>query len=96
MASSATCLYSFSAHICLGTCASSQTVPVLTISYEDAPEVILDNLSKKGLFSRRRVSQRLFPIGLRNYKDDVPRRNRSPSIRLSRSDQGTDLTIVGS
>jgi putative NADH-flavin reductase len=52
--------------------AFKQTVPVLTISYEDAAEVILDNLSKKGLFSRRRVGAAL-PIGLRNYKDDVPR-----------------------
>ena len=40
--------------------------------YEDAAEVILDNLSKSGRFSRRRVGVAL-PPGLRNYKDDVPR-----------------------
>jgi hypothetical protein len=47
-------------------------VPELTISYEDAAEVILDNLSKNGRFSRRRVGVAL-PPGVRNYKDDVPR-----------------------
>ena len=49
-----------------------QKVPELTISYEDAAEVILDNLSKSGRFCRRRVGVAL-PPGLRNYKDDVPR-----------------------
>jgi len=49
-----------------------QTVPELTISYEDAAEVILDNLPKSGRFSRRRVGVAL-PPGLRNYKHDVPR-----------------------
>jgi putative NADH-flavin reductase len=51
-----------------------QKLPELTISYEDAAEVILDNLSKDGRFSRRRVGVAL-PLGLRkNYnKDDVPR-----------------------
>jgi hypothetical protein len=46
----------------------------LTISYEDAAEVILDNLSKDGRFSRRRVGVAL-PLGLRKKynKDDVPR-----------------------
>jgi putative NADH-flavin reductase len=46
-------------------------VPEMTISYEDAAEVILDNLSKNGRFSRRRVGVAL-PSG-RNYKDDLPR-----------------------
>jgi putative NADH-flavin reductase len=53
--------------------AFKQKVPELTVSYEDAAEVILDNLSKNGRFSRRRVGVAL-PPGLRNYKqDDVPR-----------------------
>jgi uncharacterized protein len=52
--------------------AFKQRVPELTISYEDAAEVILDNLAKGGRFSRRRVGVAL-PPGLRNYKRDVPR-----------------------
>ncbi|MDH6231939.1 putative NADH-flavin reductase [Mesorhizobium soli] len=52
--------------------AFKQKVSELTISYEDAAEVILDNLSKGGRFSRRRVGVAL-PPGRRNYKDDVPR-----------------------
>ena len=54
--------------------AFKQKVPELTISYEDAAEVILDNLSKNGRFSRRRVGVAL-PPGMRNYKNknDVPR-----------------------
>jgi putative NADH-flavin reductase len=52
--------------------AFKQKVPELTISYEDAAEVILDHLSKNGRFCRRRVGVAL-PPGLRNYKDDVPR-----------------------
>jgi putative NADH-flavin reductase len=54
--------------------AFKQKLPELTISYEDAAGVILDNLSKDGRFSRRRVGVAL-PLGLRkNYnKDDVPR-----------------------
>src|SRR5215471_11436257 len=52
--------------------ALKQKMPELTISYEDAAEVILDNLSKGGRFSRRRVGVAL-PPGLRNYKDDLPR-----------------------
>jgi hypothetical protein len=53
--------------------AFKQKVPELTISYEDAAEVILDNLSQGGQFSPRRVGVAL-PPGLRNYKkDDVPR-----------------------
>jgi len=49
-----------------------QKVPELTISYEDAADVILSNLDRNGRFSRRRVGVAL-PRGLRNYKDDVPR-----------------------
>jgi len=54
--------------------AFKQKLPELTISYEDAAEVILDNLSKDGQFSRRRVGVAL-PPGLRKHynKDDVPR-----------------------
>jgi len=54
--------------------AFKQKLPELTISYEDAAEVILDNLSKDGQFSRRRVGVTL-PPGLRKHynKDDVPR-----------------------
>jgi putative NADH-flavin reductase len=50
-----------------------QKVPELTISYEDAAEVVLSNLERKGRFSRRRVGVAL-PVGLRNYKADVPGR----------------------
>jgi putative NADH-flavin reductase len=54
--------------------AFKQKLPELTISYEDAAEVILDNLSKDGRFSRRRVGVAL-PPGLRKEynKDDLPR-----------------------
>ena len=52
--------------------AFKQKVPELTISYEDVAEVILNNLSKSGRYSCRRVGVAL-PPGLRNYKDDVPR-----------------------
>ena len=52
--------------------AFKQKVPELTISYEDAAEVILDNLAKNGPFSRRRVGVAL-PPGSRNFKDEVPR-----------------------
>ena len=50
--------------------AFKQKVPELTISYEDAAEVILDNLAKNGRFSRRRVGVAL-PPGSRNFKDEV-------------------------
>jgi hypothetical protein len=50
--------------------AFKQRMPELTISYEDAAEVILDNLSKGGRFSRRRVGVAL-PPGLRHYKDET-------------------------
>jgi hypothetical protein len=52
--------------------ATTAEVPELTITYEDAAEVILDNLSKGGRFSHRRVGVAL-PPGLRKHKDDVPR-----------------------
>ena len=52
--------------------ALKQAMPELTISYEDAAEVILDNLSSRGRFSCHRVGVAL-PVGLRNYKSDVPR-----------------------
>jgi putative NADH-flavin reductase len=50
--------------------AFKQSVPALTISYQDAAEVILDNLSKDGRFSRRRVGVAL-PPGLRHHKDET-------------------------
>jgi putative NADH-flavin reductase len=71
MADDTTCLHLRSARLALAF-AFKQKVPELTISYEDAAEMILDNLSKSGRFSRRRVGVAL-PPGLRNYKDDVPR-----------------------
>ena len=52
--------------------AFKQKVPELTITYEDAAEVILNNLSKGGRFSHRRVGVAL-PPGLRRHKDDLPR-----------------------
>ena len=52
--------------------AFKRIVPELTITYEDAAEVILDNLSKGDRVSRRRVGVAL-PPGLRKHKDDVPR-----------------------
>jgi putative NADH-flavin reductase len=48
-----------------------QKVPELTISYEDAADVILKNLDRNGRYSRRRVGIAL-PEGLRNFKADVP------------------------
>jgi hypothetical protein len=50
-----------------------QKVPELTISYEDAADVILNNLDRNGRFSRRRVGVAL-PVGVRNFKADVPGR----------------------
>ena len=52
--------------------AFKQAVPQLTVSYEDAAAIILDNLVKNGPFSRRRVGLAL-PAGMRNVKRDVPR-----------------------
>ncbi len=52
--------------------AFKQAVPELTVSYEDAATIILDNLAKNGPFSRRRVGLAL-PAGMRNVKRDVPR-----------------------
>ncbi|HLL26514.1 MAG TPA: hypothetical protein VKT73_02550 [Xanthobacteraceae bacterium] len=48
-------------------------IPELTISYEDAADVILSNLDRNGRFSRRRVGVAL-PVGVRNFKTDVPGR----------------------
>ena len=53
--------------------AFKQKVPELTISYEDAADVILNNLDQKGRFSRKRVGVAL-PVGLRNFKANVPGR----------------------
>jgi putative NADH-flavin reductase len=53
--------------------AFKQKVPELTISYEDAADVILSNLDRNGRFSRRRVGVAL-PIGMRNFKANVPGR----------------------
>ena len=50
-----------------------QKVPELTISYEDAADVILGNLDRNGRFSRRRVGVAL-PVGTRNFKTDLPGR----------------------
>jgi hypothetical protein len=51
--------------------AFKQRVPELTISYEDAAEVILSNLDRIGRFSRKRVGVAL-PVGQRNTKVEVP------------------------
>ena len=53
--------------------AFKQKVPELTISYEDAADVILSNLDHNGRFSRKRVGVAL-PVGMRNFKADVPGR----------------------
>jgi putative NADH-flavin reductase len=53
--------------------AFKQRVPELTISYEDAADVILNNLDRNGPFSRKRVGVAL-PVGQRNVKADVPGR----------------------
>jgi putative NADH-flavin reductase len=53
--------------------AFKQKVPELTISYEDAADVILSNLDRSGRFSCRRVGVAL-PVGLRNFKPDLPGR----------------------
>lgn len=50
--------------------AFKQAVPEMTISYEDAAQVILDNLDKSGPFSRRRVGLAL-PSGQRHHKGDL-------------------------
>jgi putative NADH-flavin reductase len=47
--------------------ALKQRMPEMTITYEDAAEVIVNNLSKSGLFSRHRVGVAL-PPGVRKYK----------------------------
>lgn len=63
--------------------AFKQRVPELTISYEDAADVILSNLDRKGRFSRKRVGVAL-PAGLRNFKAgearvDMIQVNRAPA-----------------
>ncbi len=50
-----------------------QKVPELTISYEDAADVILGNLDRNGRFSCKRVGIAL-PVGRRHVKVDVPGR----------------------
>lgn len=51
--------------------AFKQRVPELTISYEDAADVILSNLDRNGRFSRKRVGVAL-PPGVRNVKASLP------------------------
>lgn len=46
-------------------------VPELTISYEDAADIILGNLGSNGPFSRKRVGVAL-PAGQRNFKTEAP------------------------
>ena len=53
--------------------AFKQRVPELTISYEDAAEVILSNLDRNGRFSRKRVGVAL-PLEMRHFKANVPKR----------------------
>jgi len=52
--------------------AFKQRVPELTISYEDAADVILSNLDRDGRFSRKRVGVAL-PAKMPNFKANVPR-----------------------
>ena len=52
-----------------------QKMPELTISYEDAADVILSNLDRNGRFSRRRVGVAL-PVGLRNIQAESLRNDR--------------------
>jgi putative NADH-flavin reductase len=47
--------------------AFKRVLPELTITYEDAAGVILNNLDRNGRFSRRRVGVAL-PAGMRNFK----------------------------
>jgi len=51
--------------------AFKQKIPELTISYEDAADIILSNLDRDGRFSRKRVGVAL-PVGLRNVKAHSP------------------------
>lgn len=53
--------------------AFKQALPELTISYEDAADVILNNLERNGRFSRKRVGAAL-PLGGRNLKANLPGR----------------------
>jgi putative NADH-flavin reductase len=54
--------------------AFKQKVRELTITYEDAADVILSNLDRNGHFSRKRVGVAL-PLGMRNFKADLPGRS---------------------
>jgi hypothetical protein len=47
--------------------AFKQIIPELTVTYEDAADIILSNLDRNGRFSRKRVGVAL-PPGLRNVK----------------------------
>jgi uncharacterized protein len=51
--------------------AFKQNIPEMTISYEDAAEVILDHLAPSGRFSKKRVGVAL-PIGLKRHKRFTP------------------------
>jgi uncharacterized protein len=51
--------------------AFKQKIPEMTISYEDAAEVILDHLAPSGRFSKKRVGVAL-PIGLKRHKRFTP------------------------
>ena len=52
--------------------AFKQIIPELTITYEDAADIILNNLDRNGPFSRKRVGVAL-PVEMRNFKANVPR-----------------------
>lgn len=54
-----------------------QAVPRLTIYYEDAAKVVLDNLGKNGPFSRRRVGVAL-PVGEARHKPNYSTRPAPP------------------
>ena len=53
--------------------AFKQRVPELTISYEDAADIILSNLDRNGPFSRKRIGVAL-PAEMRNFKTNAPKR----------------------
>jgi uncharacterized protein len=66
--------------------AFKQVIPELTITYEDAAEVILSNLDRNGPFSRKRVGVAL-PPGARNNKASLPNakagRHSHPGVQAS-------------
>jgi hypothetical protein len=51
--------------------AFKQSMPEMTVYYEDAAAVILDHLAPNGRFSRKRVGVAL-PSGMRRHKDYAP------------------------